>query len=102
MRQGASAKYTTQPPTIGTVMSPEFLDHRGVTLMFGFSRATCYRLAEAGRIRTVNLREPGKLKGRRLFCVRSIRCLMEASIEQKNAIDALEISSVTKPTTPKN
>jgi hypothetical protein len=82
MRQGACAEYTTQPPTIGTVMSPEFLDHRGVTQMFGFSRATCYRLAEAGRIRTVNLRETGKLKGRRLFCVRSIRALMEASIDQ--------------------
>jgi hypothetical protein len=118
--------YTMQPPTVGSVVRPEFLDHRGVTAMFSISRATCYRLAEAGRIRSVNLREPGKLKGRRLFCVQSIQALMEASIDQMasvaktapeaksippessesdgggKALNCLKVSEVTQPSTPRN
>jgi hypothetical protein len=73
-----ASRYITGAPTVAAVhATPEFLDHRGVTLMFGFSRAHAYRLAEAGRIRSVNLRQPGKLRGRRLFCVASIRALLE-------------------------
>lgn len=77
---------TALPPTLGVVhvTQPEFVDHRGVTAMFGFSRAHAYRLAEAGRIRTVNLRTPGKLKGRRLFCVASIRALFESCVDPQD------------------
>ena len=69
-------------PSVANVQaSPEFVDHRGLTAMFGFSRAHAYRLAKAGKIRTVNLRESGKLKGRRLFEVASIRALLLSCIE---------------------
>ena len=71
---------TTQAPTVAALQSvaagPEFADHRMVTAMFSFSRAHTYRLWEAGLIKSVNLRIPGKLRGRRLFDVASIRALM--------------------------
>ena len=73
-------KPTTQAPTVAALQSvaagPEFADHRMVTAMFSFSRAHTYRLWEAGLIKSVNLRIPGKLRGRRLFDVASIRALM--------------------------
>jgi hypothetical protein len=73
-------KYTTQAPTLAAMQSapagPEFADHRMVTAMFSFSRAHAYRLWEAGLIKSVNVRIPGKLRGRRLFVVESIRAFM--------------------------
>ena len=38
----------------------------------GFSRAKLYQLTEAGHIRSVSIREPGKLRGTRLFNLQSI------------------------------
>jgi hypothetical protein len=73
-------KFTTQSPTLADMQSvpagPEFANHRMVTAMFSFSRAHTYRLWEAGLIKSVNVRIPGKLRGCRLFDVASIRALM--------------------------
>jgi hypothetical protein len=82
-------KLTTQLPTFGTaqVAGPEFTDHHGATLMFRISRPSLYRLAAEGCIKTVLLRQPGKLKGRRLFDVASIRAFFAANVEApKSAI----------------
>ena len=38
----------------------------------GFSRAKLYQLMDAGSIRTASIREPGKLRGTRLFHLQSI------------------------------
>lgn len=38
----------------------------------GFSRAKLYILAEQGHIRSVSIREPGKVRGTRLFHLQSI------------------------------
>jgi len=52
---------------------PEFTDHQGVKRHFGFSRSYAYWLASEGKIRSVSIRKPGALKGRRLFDCASIR-----------------------------
>jgi hypothetical protein len=44
----------------------------GAEFHSGFSRAKLYQLAEQGRIRTASVRDPGKMRGTRLFNLRSI------------------------------
>jgi len=45
---------------------------RGVEFYTGFSRAKLYELAGAGKIKSVSIREPGQVKGTRLFLLQSI------------------------------
>ena len=56
---------------------PEWSDARTVQHVFGIGRSTLYRLAEAGRIKTVSLRERGNARGKRLFSMDSIAELLE-------------------------
>ena len=44
----------------------------GVEHYTGFSRTKLYELAEKGLIRSVSIREPGQIKGTRLFHLQSI------------------------------
>ena len=44
----------------------------GCEFYSGFSRAKLYQLAAASSIRTASIREPGKLRGTRLFHLQSI------------------------------
>lgn len=47
---------------------------------FGLSRSTLYKLAEAGRIKSVSIKtHPGARKGARLFSLESISKLLEES-----------------------
>ena len=57
---------------------PEFADHRTARALFGLSRSYLYKLADERRIRSVSIRKPGALKGRRLFDCASIRAFLEA------------------------
>ena len=55
----------------------------------GFSRSKLYELAGNGRIRSVSIREPGQIKGTRLFHLGSIlayieKCEAEAMVEAGN------------------
>ncbi len=43
----------------------------------GFSRAKLYELAGAGAIRSVSIREPGQMRGTRLFNLASILAFIE-------------------------
>jgi hypothetical protein len=43
----------------------------------GFSRAKLYELAGAGKIRSVSIREPGQVRGCRLFNLASILAFIE-------------------------
>jgi hypothetical protein len=43
----------------------------------GFSRSKLYALAADGKIRSVSIREPGQLKGTRLFHLQSILDFIE-------------------------
>jgi hypothetical protein len=83
-------KLTTQPPTIGTVHSgPEFAGHAEIKALFDLSRSHLYRLAEEGLIRTVCLRSKGKVRGRRLFDVESVRALLLSNIDTTKASNKL-------------
>lgn len=56
---------------------PEWIDAKLAKQIFSLGRTTLYELAAAGRIRTVSLRERGKLRGKRLFSYDSIRSMLE-------------------------
>lgn len=67
-------KTTSLPPQSAAVSAlPEFADHQTARKLFGLSRSYLYKLAEERRIRSVSIRKPGALKGRRLFDCASIR-----------------------------
>lgn len=56
---------------------PEWIDAKLAKQLFSLSRTTLYELVAAGRIRTVSLRERGKLRGKRLFSYDSIKEFLE-------------------------
>lgn len=56
-----------------TQAQPEFADHKQAYALFGLTRSHLYQLWSEGKIRSVSLRQPGKIKGRRLFDCASIR-----------------------------
>jgi len=56
-----------------TLAQPEFVDHKQAYVLFGLTRSHLYQLWGEGKIRSVSLRQPGKIKGRRLFDCASIR-----------------------------
>ena len=60
---------------------PEFGNWRTVKSLYGFSRSYSYLLASQGLIRSVCIRKPGALKGKRLFDCASIREFIQASAE---------------------
>lgn len=61
---------TTTPPVIADGnLNPEFAGHAKIRELFDLSRTHLHRLSTAGKIRSVCLRERGKLRGRRLYDV---------------------------------
>lgn len=57
---------------------------QGVEFYTGLSRAKLYELAGAGKIKSVSIREPGQVKGTRLFRLQSILDFI-AKCEQQRA-----------------
>ena len=55
----------------------EFCRMADLRRLFGITRATAYQLANAGRIRTVSLRQRGQARGVRLVNVASVRAYLE-------------------------
>lgn len=66
----------TSPQSAAANSLPEFADHRTARALFGLSRSYLYKLAEERKIRSVSIRKPGALKGRRLFDCASIRSFL--------------------------
>lgn len=64
---------TTAKVEAGTPTGPEFVSTKGLRLMFGIPQSTAYELKAAGLIKSVCRRQPGKLIGRRLWDVQSVR-----------------------------
>jgi predicted DNA-binding transcriptional regulator AlpA len=60
--------------------SPEFIDAKGLRSIFGLSRSHGYRLVEAGHIKSVSLRMPGAIKGKRLWVADSVRAYLGSCI----------------------
>ena len=72
-----------QPEAASITASPEFVDAKGLRLLFGISRSHGYFLASAGLVKTVCLRRPGTTRGKRLWDCQSIRAFLRANIEGK-------------------
>ena len=88
----SGAELTTQTPSIAagaqgatSKLYPEFVGYAEAKQLFGLSRTHLYRLKELGLIRSVTLRTPGTLKGRRLWHVQSIREMLYAHLEEPKA-----------------
>ena len=88
---GAPRKSEPQPTTqtlaaLPTVHSgAEFCGHKEIRALFGISRSHLYRLHDEGLIRSVSLRSRGRMRGRRLFEVASIRELLHRNLPQTTA-----------------
>ena len=85
---GAPRKSEPQPTTqtlaaLPTVHSgAEFCGHKEIRALFGISRSHLYRLHEERLIRSVSVCSRGRLRGRRLFEVASIRELLYRNLSQ--------------------
>lgn len=71
---------TTAPQSATASALPEFAKHQTATALFGISRSALYSLAGEGRIKSVNLRKPGNIRGARLFDCASIRAFLNSSL----------------------
>ena len=71
----------------GPPFRPEFTDHKGAKVIFGFSRAHLYNLTKEGKIRSVCIRKPGAIRGRRLFDCESIRAFLNKHAVGGRAIE---------------
>ena len=60
---------------------PEFLDAAGLQSRFGIKRSLAYSLLADGSIKGVSLRRRGRLRGKRLFDVASVRAFLRSQIE---------------------
>ena len=86
---GNSAEQTTDKTTAPVHATPahvagqdpEFLDARGVEGRFSIRRSLLYELHNGGHIKSVSLRRRGQSRGKRLFCVDSIRQFLRAQME---------------------
>ena len=65
-----------QPEAASITASPEFVDAKGLRSLFGISRAHGYLLAEQGKVRTVCIRRPGAVRGKRLWDCASVRSFL--------------------------
>jgi hypothetical protein len=75
-----TAEYLKVNTSCVSPLQPEFCGFQEARQLFGLSRSHLYRLADEGRIKSVVLRGKGKLRGRRLFVVESIRSLLLSNL----------------------
>jgi hypothetical protein len=68
-------------------LNPEFAGYKKIRELFDLSRTHLYRLSCEGRVRSVCLRERGKIRGRRLYDVQSVRNYLAANLETEAAND---------------
>jgi hypothetical protein len=63
---------------------PEFVDAKGLKTIYGISRSHGYHLADEGAVKTVCLRKPGALRGKRLWECQSVREYLRANIDHRS------------------
>jgi hypothetical protein len=68
----------TRPPQH---IDPEFVDCRGLEAGWAIKRSLAYQLLADGKIRGVSLRRRGRLRGKRLFDVASVREFLRAQMK---------------------
>ena len=62
-------------------IDPEFVDCKGLEAGWGIKRSLAYQLISEGRIKSLSLRRRGRLRGKRLFDVSSVRQFLREQIE---------------------
>jgi hypothetical protein len=62
-------------------IEPEFIDVDGLRRAFGIKRSLAYQLLADGAIKGVSLRRRGRIRGKRLFSVDSVRAFLHAQME---------------------
>jgi hypothetical protein len=65
--------FTTQPVAATWGADPEFVDLPGLKQRFGIGRSLAYLLIQHGDIQSKVLRRRGKIKGKRIIDVSSVR-----------------------------
>lgn len=82
-------KATTSPlEASADCIPPEFVNHRGLRSGFGISRSQAYELSARGLVRTVCLRKPGSIRGKRLWEVASVRAYLNSCVEENGVARA--------------
>jgi hypothetical protein len=62
---------------------PEFGDYKAVRKIYGLSRPYLYALQKEGLIRSVSLRRPGSVQGKRLWVLASIREYILQNLDER-------------------
>jgi hypothetical protein len=62
-------------------IEPEFVDCRGLEAGWGIKRSLAYQLLSDGKIKDVSLRRRNQIRGKRLFCVDSVRAFLREQME---------------------
>ena len=62
-------------------IEPEFVDCRGLEEGWGIKRSIAYHLLADGKIQGVSLRRRNQIRGKRLFCVDSVRQFLRQQME---------------------
>jgi hypothetical protein len=92
-----TARYTSPIAAARFSFAPEFVDSKGLKLGYGIPRSTGYALAAAGLVRTVCLRKPGAVRGKRLWEVASLRAYLIANLDQRKQEPTCLPSILTEP-----
>ena len=87
--EGGQSSLTIDPvratPAYVAGQDPEFLDAVGVKARFSIKRSLLYELDNDGLVESVSLRRRGRTRGKRLFCVASIRAFLREQKKDANA-----------------
>ena len=62
-------------------IDPEFVDCKGLEAGWGIKRSLAYQLLADGKIQGVSLRRRNQVRGKRLFCVDSVRQFLRQQME---------------------
>jgi hypothetical protein len=77
----AQPTQTQETISIANDAAPEFGDSKVVRKQFSLSRAHLYRLLAEGHIKSSCLRQRGKMRGRRLWYLPSLREYLHSNME---------------------
>ncbi len=81
--KGGNALTTVAPVTVSPVNDSEFVDAPGLQSLFSIKRSLAYSHLADGLINGVSLRRHGRLRGKRLFDVASVRTYLASQMESK-------------------
>jgi len=82
---GGNALTTVAPVKASPVNDAEFVDAPGLQSLFSIKRSLAYSLLADGLIKGVSLRRHGRLRGKRLFDVASVRAYLASQMESGEA-----------------